>query len=182
MFGDLLELTTTLVNPDYTPEISDLTTPSSSTAHAPNDTMARTKQLSKPTSASSFADANGVYSSPMPASTVSAPATRTRARSTASPSEPAIVSPPAAGQPRRISKIPSTIQFIVVVILSFALESLLQSVVSQFGVGDLAAISKHSESWEEIAGLLGWKVTQLALYWFGNFDGKSHPLFVQEAH
>lgn len=39
--------------------------------------------------------------------------------------------------------------------------------------GDLAAISKHSESWAEVAGLLAWKALELAVYWFGGLDGEN---------
>jgi hypothetical protein len=58
-----------------------------------------------------------------------------------------------------------------VVILSFTLSSVLFSIVAEVTAGDLASISKHTESWAEIMGLLGWKVVQLAVCWFRGFDG-----------
>ena len=46
------------------------------------------------------------------------------------------------------------------------------SFIAEVTSGDLAAISKHSESWAEVAGLLAWKASELAIYWFGEFDGE----------
>jgi hypothetical protein len=76
----------------------------------------------------------------------------------------------------RKSQIPSALRFPLVVILSFSLSSLLFSLVAEMTAGDLAAISKHTESWVEIAGLLSWKVVQLAVCWYGGFDGEFQPL------
>jgi hypothetical protein len=73
--------------------------------------------------------------------------------------------------PERESQIPSALRFPLVVILSFTLSSLLFSIVAEVTAGDLAAISKHTESWVEITGLLAWKVVQLAVCWFQGFDG-----------
>lgn len=61
--------------------------------------------------------------------------------------------------------------FPLVVLLSFSLSSLLFTIVAQVTAGDLAAISQHAESWVEISGLLGWKVVQLGVCWFGGFGG-----------
>jgi len=71
------------------------------------------------------------------------------------------------------SRIPSALRFPLVVISSFTLSSLLFSIVAEVTAGDLAAISKHTESWVEITGLLGWKVVQLAVCWFQGYDGMS---------
>jgi hypothetical protein len=71
------------------------------------------------------------------------------------------------------SRIPSALRFLLLVIFSFMLSSLLFSIVAEVTAGDLAAISKHTESWVEITGLLGWKVVQLAVCWFQGFDGMS---------
>lgn len=62
-------------------------------------------------------------------------------------------------------------KFVLTLLLSTTLEVGLQTVAGQLGTGDLAAISKRSDSWFEISGLLGWKVLQLTIYWFGGFDG-----------
>ena len=65
-------------------------------------------------------------------------------------------------------------QYPLVVILSFGFNALMYSFIAEVTPGDLAAISKHSESWAEVAGLLAWKALELAIYWFGNFDGEAH--------
>ncbi|OAG34312.1 hypothetical protein AYO21_11522 [Fonsecaea monophora] len=56
------------------------------------------------------------------------------------------------------------------VVLSTVLESGLQSAASMVGVGDLAAVSRRPDTWTEILGLLGWKITKLGVYWVGDFD------------
>jgi hypothetical protein len=78
----------------------------------------------------------------------------------------------AIADPVRRSRLPAALRFPLVVLLSFTLSSLLFSIVAEVTAGDLAAISKHTESWVEIAGLLGWKVVLLAVCWFRGFDGK----------
>jgi hypothetical protein len=87
------------------------------------------------------------------------------------PSSPITATYNAIADPVRKSQIPSALRFPLVVILSFGLSSLLFSIVAEVTAGDLAAISKHTESWLEITGLLGWKIVQLAVCWFGGFDG-----------
>ncbi len=71
----------------------------------------------------------------------------------------------------RKSQLFSGLRFPLVIILSFVLSSVLFSIIAEVTAGDLAGISKHTESWVEITGLLGWKVVQLAISWFGGFDG-----------
>ena len=62
------------------------------------------------------------------------------------------------------------VRFPFLVFFSLTLSSLLYSLVSPFTAGDLATVSRSRDNWWEIAGLLGWKVTQLAIGWFGGFD------------
>ena len=100
---------------------------------------------------------------------LSAPVTTEYRRSP--PSPPINSTYDAVADPVRKSKIASGLRFPLVVILSFTFSSLLFSIVAEVSAGDLAAISKHTESWVEITGLLGWKVVQLAVCWFGGLDG-----------
>ena len=87
------------------------------------------------------------------------------------PSSPVSATYNAIADPVRKSQIPAALRFPLVVVSSFTLSSVLFSIVAEVTAGDLAAISKHTESWVEISGLLGWKVVQLAVCWFGGFDG-----------
>jgi hypothetical protein len=87
------------------------------------------------------------------------------------PASPVRAAYNAIADPVPKSQIAAALRFPLVVILSFSLSSLLFSIVAEITAGDLAAISKHTESWVEITGLLGWKVVQLAVCWFGGFDG-----------
>lgn len=93
-------------------------------------------------------------------------------RAAASPSaSPVGAFTPVRTKPARKSQIPKSLQFPLVVVLSFSLSSLLYSLVAEVGAGDLAAISIHTESWLDVAGLLAWKTVLLAVCWFGGFDG-----------
>jgi hypothetical protein len=114
---------------------------------------------------------------PTPRSTPSKLVTPIKALSRRSPpSSPVSATYNAIADPVRKSQIPASLRFPLVVILSFTLSSVLFSIVAEVTAGDLAAISKHTESWAEISGLLGWKVVQLAVCWFGGFDG-AYPTY-----
>ena len=66
--------------------------------------------------------------------------------------------------------LPPRLRFPLLVLFSLTISSFLYSLVSPFTTGDLATVSKSRDNWWEIAGLLGWKATQLAIGWFGGFD------------
>ena len=96
----------------------------------------------------------------------------TARRSAASPpASPALSFAPVRSMPLPRSQIPVSLQFPLVVVLSFSLSTLLYSLIAEIGTGELASISKHLESWLDAAGLLGWKAVLLAVCWFGGFDG-----------
>lgn len=81
--------------------------------------------------------------------------------------------PPAtipAASPASNSKLSAQVRFPLLVVLSLTISSLLYSLVSPFTSGDLATVSRSRDNWWEIVGLLGWKVTQLAVGWYGGFD------------
>ena len=83
--------------------------------------------------------------------------------------------PPAtipAASPASNSKFPPQVRFPLLVVLSLTISSLLYSLVSPFTRGDLATVSRSRDNWWEIAALLGWKGTQLAVGWYGGFDSK----------
>lgn len=63
------------------------------------------------------------------------------------------------------------------------LSSALYTLSSQFGAGDLAGVMKRRDEWWEIGGLLAWKATELAIGWWGEYDGRhsfctQHPCTV----
>lgn len=70
----------------------------------------------------------------------------------------------------RVSKIPRTIRFSLVILSSLVLSSGLLTVFSLQTAGHLAGISKHLEEWWEIAGLILWRATELGLAWVFGFD------------
>ncbi|KAL8646891.1 MAG: hypothetical protein Q9226_006666 [Calogaya cf. arnoldii] len=69
------------------------------------------------------------------------------------------------------SKIPSLLRFPVLVITSMITSAAMYSLVSQLGTGDLAGVNKRRDEWWEIAAVLVWKVIELALGWWGEYDG-----------
>ncbi|GAM39264.1 hypothetical protein TCE0_034f10666 [Talaromyces pinophilus] len=70
----------------------------------------------------------------------------------------------------RVSKIPRTIRFSLVILSSLVLSSVLLTVFSLQTAGHLAGISKHLEEWWEITGLILWRATELGLAWVFGFD------------
>ena len=62
------------------------------------------------------------------------------------------------------------VQFPLVVVLSFATWAFGYAVLGQFSKGDLAVVTRTQDTWSEVAILVGWRVTELALGWFGGFD------------
>ena len=88
--------------------------------------------------------------------------------------------PPAtvpAASPAANSKLPAYARFPILVIFSLTISSFLYSLVSPFTTGDLATVSKSRDKWWEIAGLLGWKATQLGIGWYGGFDSTNPASF-----
>jgi hypothetical protein len=70
----------------------------------------------------------------------------------------------------RISKLPRTFRFSLVILSSLVLSSGLLTVFSLQTAGHLAGISKHLEEWWEIVGLILWRATELGLAWIFGFD------------
>ncbi|KAF9874105.1 hypothetical protein CkaCkLH20_08477 [Colletotrichum karsti] len=71
---------------------------------------------------------------------------------------------------RQRSHLPTALQFPLVTVLSFSISSLCYSFLSEWSRGELAGISKSLDTWGEVATLAGWRIFELALGWFGNFD------------
>lgn len=69
------------------------------------------------------------------------------------------------------SRIPNALRFPTLVLASMALSSSVYSLTSQFGTGDLATVMQRRDEWWEIGGLLTWKSTELAIGWWGEYDG-----------
>jgi len=69
------------------------------------------------------------------------------------------------------SKLPAPLRFPLLVLLSLTLSSLLYSFTAQYTAGDLASVSRSLSKWWEVAALVGWRIFELGLGWFGNYDG-----------
>ena len=70
------------------------------------------------------------------------------------------------------SIIPAHLRFPLLVLISLTSSSVLYSLASEFTAGDLSSVSNSLNEWWKIAGLLVWKAAQLAVGWWGNYDGE----------
>ncbi|XXG96630.1 hypothetical protein Hte_002918 [Hypoxylon texense] len=69
------------------------------------------------------------------------------------------------------SKLPKLIQFPLVAILSLALSQLGYSLTWAHTKGALAAHARLLDTWTDVGLVVGWRLFELALGWFGNYDG-----------
>ena len=65
------------------------------------------------------------------------------------------------------------LRFPLAVLLNLTISALLYSVTSDFRAGDLSSVSRSVNEWWEVAGLLGGKIVELAIGWYGDYDRKS---------
>ncbi|KAH6687147.1 hypothetical protein F5X68DRAFT_206871 [Plectosphaerella plurivora] len=68
------------------------------------------------------------------------------------------------------SKLPAGVQFPLLSLISFSISSLLYSFLNEWTGSELANVGKSLDSWVEVGVLASWRITELALGWFGNFD------------
>ncbi|KAI1866958.1 hypothetical protein JX265_007534 [Neoarthrinium moseri] len=69
------------------------------------------------------------------------------------------------------SKLPAPVQFPLVVVLNIATSAILYSITHPYTKAVLAAHARSLDTWAELGALVGWKVIELGLGWFGNYDG-----------
>lgn len=70
------------------------------------------------------------------------------------------------------SKVPDVLRFPLVVILSLVGSSLAYSLSAAYLDGeDMGRVSRRLEGWDEVGALFGWRTAELALGWFGDYDG-----------
>ena len=79
------------------------------------------------------------------------------------------------------SKIPTLLRFPLVTIFSLSISLALRSVSSPFSTGDLGNVTTQRDDWTEIAGFIGWRVADLALAWWSDYDGMSRKRLVADA-
>jgi hypothetical protein len=84
--------------------------------------------------------------------------------------------PQAVAQTSPLASIPSPARFVLVVLSSLVLSSVLFTLTSSFTVGDLGPISKHLEEWWEVGGLIGWRAVEVGLAWVLGFDGMYYQI------
>lgn len=67
----------------------------------------------------------------------------------------------------RGARLPVALQFPLLAVLSFSISSLGYSLMSEWGKGDLAAVSKSLDTWTQVATLAAWRM----LVWLGSSWG-----------
>lgn len=70
----------------------------------------------------------------------------------------------------RRSKLPAGVQFPLLSIISLSISSLLYSFLNEWTGSELATVGKSLDNWAEVGVLASWRITELALGWWGNFD------------
>ncbi|KUI65382.1 hypothetical protein VM1G_00743 [Cytospora mali] len=71
---------------------------------------------------------------------------------------------------QRKSTLPSVIRFPLVAILSFSISSLGYSFINEFTNGELATIMRTLDTEHDVGIMAAWRLAELALGWFANFD------------
>lgn len=85
-------------------------------------------------------------------------------------SEPAVITNGVAPLPIRASRLPRHLRFPLLIIISLSLNVAALSIVAD-GLGyELGSVSRsRNEPWQ-VAAYLGWKVAELAVGWYGEYD------------
>lgn len=181
MLDDLVELATTAIHREHSPDIShpisSRPTSSSSSTMPPR----RRRGSNSQSVSSASADVNGMPPPAVPLSKSPSPvATRhRRSRSGASPpASPRQLASALITRPKQEAEKASPVTFVAVALISLVLSSGLRTAASTYttlGRAEIAAISdpKHSQDEYYIGGLLLWRIFVLAVYWFAGYDGTS---------
>ena len=96
-----------------------------------------------------------------------------RKKATPTQTSPAITEAPVQAVADKMpQQLPSSaVRFPVLVLVSLVISSAGFSALSPFLAGDLSSVSGRVEEWWQIAGVLAWKAVELAVGWWGEYDG-----------
>lgn len=78
--------------------------------------------------------------------------------------------PALAPAQRPTSTLPSVLKFPLIAVLSFSISSLGYSFINEFTRGELGTILRTLDTSRDVYVMTGWRLTELAIGWFGNFD------------
>lgn len=78
----------------------------------------------------------------------------------------------AAATQIRLARIPSPARFLLVVVGSLIVSSVLFTLTANLTQGELGLVSKHLEEWWEVGGLVAWRAVEVGLAWILGFDSK----------
>lgn len=71
------------------------------------------------------------------------------------------------------SKLPSFMQFPLVILLSFSFTFTLYTFASEFTGYELSSLSREVQSDLQIFAAIGWRIAEMAIGWYAGFDGQS---------
>ena len=83
-----------------------------------------------------------------------------------------VVAPVAVVLPQSTSRLPGALRFPLLALLSLTLSALMYTFAAEFTGRETAQISRSTEDPTLVLGLLGWRVVELGLCWFYDFDGE----------
>ncbi|KAA6407937.1 MAG: hypothetical protein FRX48_08288 [Lasallia pustulata] len=81
------------------------------------------------------------------------------------------IATPLPSAPISTTMLPAALRFPLLVLFSLTLSSIFYTLSSAFTAGDLSSVSRSLNEWWEVAGLVAWKTTELAIGWWGEYDG-----------
>ncbi len=82
-------------------------------------------------------------------------------------------SPPLARAPPptyAASRLPSSVRFVLLVLLSFSLSTVLKTLAANYAGAQLALASRKVDEPWQISLFIGWKVVQLTIGWVAGYD------------
>ncbi|KAJ5749164.1 uncharacterized protein N7511_010860 [Penicillium nucicola] len=106
------------------------------------------------------------------------PKKRTSSTSTSHPTRDS----DAATKSSALMRIPSPARFVLVVLSSLVVSSILFTLTSSLTLGDLGPISKHLEEWWEVGVLIGWRAVEVGVAWVLGFDGRDVASYLFLTH
>lgn len=71
------------------------------------------------------------------------------------------------------SKLPSFMQFPLIILLSFSFTFTLYTFASEFTGYELSSLSREVQSDLQVFAAIGWRITEMAVGWYAGFDGMS---------
>ena len=76
--------------------------------------------------------------------------------------------------PLPTNDLPAFLRFPLCLLLNLSMSALFYSLAAEFQAGDLSSASKSLNEWWQVGGLVFCKALEIAMGWWGRFDGTNH--------